>query len=189
MRPASPGAWSGGLWRACAGKLGIDTERAGAGRNEIKENETVDRSCAAIVFGREEALRKMADEIGGCHQARQYESGNACLEAYEEEEAEREFQKTGDPGEGAGRRREVTGVKMKDFSRAVGEYHETKRDAQGTEEGGLRVIEIVLHRQCAPGEKRKRIPLFAALAKSNATSEHVFVKLRLVCSGGTDGGR
>lgn len=76
----------------------VDAERSGASSDQIEKDEAKQDGRHAAILRRVKALRRMAQEIGESHQARQYKGGNARLEADQHKEAEREFEQAGNPG-------------------------------------------------------------------------------------------
>ena len=76
----------------------VEAQRAGAGEDEIEEDEAVEDRGVAAVQEREEALRRVGEEIGDGHLAGKHEGDRAGEEAEGEKRAAEELEHAGEPG-------------------------------------------------------------------------------------------
>ena len=108
----------------------VEAPGAGAGEDEIEEDQAVeDRRVAAVQRG-VDALRGVRDPVGGGHQARQDEGDRTGEEAEDQQRAAHEFEHARDPRQRERGRVEVGGGKAQDLLGPVGEEDQRGDDAK-----------------------------------------------------------
>src|ERR1700733_2759511 len=126
---------------------GIDAVGTAARRRQIKADEAEQDRGGAVVDQREEPARKMADEIGKRHFARQDESGKTREQADHQQRAEDQFDRAGR----ANQRKQLdlverhAGRKFQDFGEAVLQEQQPGNEAKQTKRDRLKFRKRLVH--------------------------------------------